>query len=418
MMHKYASRGAARKEEESAVNHFVVAGARVFDGEDLLGVADIEVAEGKIVGVGGDRPEGVEVVDGEGATLLPGLIDAHTHTYEEPLRHAPLFGVTTELDMLSTPDLMIPLRRKAAELAEFADVRSPSVGLTRPDGHPHQLLEEEGEPSWPTATSVEEVPDFVEGRIAEGADYLKVLVEDGHVFGADLPVLSAELITAMVREGHARDRMVLSHAMTVEAAEVSVDAGVDALTHLFSDRPHTEELIEKIATSGAFVTPTLTVIASITGEPAGAELATDPRVRAKLPPEWIDNLAGAFGSTPRVNFDYALEALAALKEAGVDILAGTDAAHLGPPGMAHGASLHGELRLLVRGGFTPTEALRAATSVPARRFGLDDRGRIAPGLRADLTLVDGDPTADIGATLSIRSVWRGGVATGEAVHHG
>jgi imidazolonepropionase-like amidohydrolase len=52
--------------------------------------------------------------------------------------------------------------------------------------------------------------------------------------------------------------------------------------------------------------------------------------------------------------------------------------------------------------------LRAATSVPARRFGLDDRGRIAPGLRADLALVDGDPTADIADTLSVRRVWRGG----------
>jgi imidazolonepropionase-like amidohydrolase len=110
--------------------------------------------------------------------------------------------------------------------------------------------------------------------------------------------------------------------------------------------------------------------------------------------------------------------LAALRDAGVDILAGTDAAHLGPPGMAHGASLHGELQLLVRGGLTPTEALRAATSVTARRFGLDDRGRIAPGLRADLTLVDGDPTVAIEDTLSTRRVWRGGVVTGEVADRG
>jgi imidazolonepropionase-like amidohydrolase len=401
------------------VDRFVIAGARVFDGEDLLGVADVEVADGRIAAVGGERPEGVELVDGAGATLLPGLIDAHTHTYEEPLRHAPPFGVTTELDMLSMPELMIPLRRKVAESSEFADVRSPSVGLTRPDGHPHQLLEEEeGDPAWPVATRVEEVPAFVEDRIAEGADYLKVLVEDGHVFGASLPVLDPGLIAAMVREGHARDRMVLSHAMTVEAAGISVDAGVDALTHLFFDRPHTEELIEKIAAAGVFVIPTLTVIASITGEPAGAELAKDPRVSSKLPPEWVDNLSGAFGSTPRENFDFALAALAALRDAGVDILAGTDAAHLGPPGMAHGASLHGELQLLVRGGLTPTEALRAATSVTARRFGLDDRGRIAPGLRADLTLVDGDPTVAIEDTLSTRRVWRGGVVTGEVADRG
>ena len=78
-------------------------------------------------------------------------------------------------------------------------------------------------------------------------------------------------------------------------------------------------------------------------------------------------------------------------------------------GLAHGASLHNELQLLVTAGLTPIEALRAATSTPARCFGLDDRGRIAPGARADLLLVDGDPTTNIADTLSIRTVWRQGI---------
>ncbi len=95
--------------------------------------------------------------------------------------------------------------------------------------------------------------------------------------------------------------------------------------------------------------------------------------------------------------------------AGVPILADSDANHhFGALGMAHGASLHGELRLLDRAGLTPTEALRAATSVPATTFGLHDRGRITPDARADLLLVDGDPTSRIADTLSIRDVWRSG----------
>lgn len=393
---------------ESAVDHFVITGARVFDGEDLLGVVDVEVADGTIVSVAGRRPDGVELIDGTGATLLPGLFDAHTHTDAESLRQALTFGITTELDMLSMPERMIPLRRQVAESTDLADVRSPSIGLTPADGHPHQLRKGEGDPPWPTATRVDEIPAFVEARIAEGADYLKVLVEDGHVFGSSLPALAPELVAATVREGHDRDKIVLAHAMTIETADQVLDAGVDGFTHLFFDRPHTDELIEKIAAAGTFVVPTLTVIASITGEPAGEELSKDPRVTPKLTPAWLDNLSGAMATSPHENFGYALEALAALRRAGVDILAGTDAAHLGAPGMAHGASLHDELRLLVMGGFTPMEALRAATSVPARRFGLDDRGRIKPGLRADLTLVAGDPTVTIGDTLSVQRVWRGG----------
>jgi hypothetical protein len=71
--------------------------------------------------------------------------------------------------------------------------------------------------------------------------------------------------------------------------------------------------------------------------------------------------------------------------------------------------MHGELELLVAAGLTPVDALVAATATPARMFALKDRGRVTPGLRADLLLVDGDPTHDILATRHIARVWRGGV---------
>jgi adenine deaminase len=77
-------------------------------------------------------------------------------------------------------------------------------------------------------------------------------------------------------------------------------------------------------------------------------------------------------------------------------------------------SIHREVELLVRAGLSPIEALRAATSAPARAFRLADRGRIAPGLRADLLLVDGDPTTDILATRAIRTVWKLGRALDRA----
>jgi imidazolonepropionase-like amidohydrolase len=125
----------------------------------------------------------------------------------------------------------------------------------------------------------------------------------------------------------------------------------------------------------------------------------------------MDNLSRDFNTFPAGDFDAALAAVKAMHAAGVPILAGSDANHLHAPGMAHGVSLHGELRLLVRASLTPTEALRAATSVPATTFGLDDRGRITPGARADLLLVDGDPTSRIADTLSIRDVWRSGSRT-------
>ena len=103
-----------------------------------------------------------------------------------------------------------------------------------------------------------------------------------------------------------------------------------------------------------------------------------------------------------------MQATGRLHHAGVPLLAGTDAADVGVLGTAHGVSLHGELSLLVDAGLTPIDALRAATSTPADRFGLTDRGRVRSGLQADLVLVDGDPTTTVTDSLSIVEVWRRG----------
>ncbi|MEY9849556.1 imidazolonepropionase-like amidohydrolase [Streptacidiphilus sp. BW17] len=390
------------------MSEFVIAGAQVFNGERRLGPVDVHVADGVITAVGGPGRSGAEVVDARGATLLPGLIDAHTHSDEAALRQALTFGVTTELDLTSMPETMIPLRRTTAGSLDLADVRSASVGLTPEGGHPHQLRKGlDG--VWPTASSVAEVPGFVADRVAEGADYLKVMIEDGHVLGARVPVLAQDVLLAAVREAHANGLKVLAHALTLDATRRAVDAGVDGLTHLFVDAPYTPQIIARIAEAGVFVIPTLSVLASITGQGASAELAADPRVRPKVPQVWLESLAETWHTLPQHNFQYALASVAALHAAGVDVLAGTDAAHLGAPGTAHGASLHGELRLLVRAGLTPLQTLRAATALAAEHFDLPGRGRIEPGKRADLLLVDGDPTADMGDTLSVRAVWRQGV---------
>ena len=97
-----------------------------------------------------------------------------------------------------------------------------------------------------------------------------------------------------------------------------------------------------------------------------------------------------------------------LSQAGVSLLTGTDAP---APGATYGASVHGELELLVRYGLTPIQALVAATSAPARVFRLSDRGQISPGKRADLLLVQGDPTKNILDTRNIVAVWKNGSRT-------
>ena len=139
----------------------------------------------------------------------------------------------------------------------------------------------------------------------------------------------------------------------------------------------------------------------------GKIVSVDPALAPFLKPEDAAGLNAGMGfKTSKEAYGAAEDALRQLHEAGASILAGTDAPN---PGTVWGASLHGELELLVKAGLSPIEALRAATSVPADHFGIANRGRIRAAKAADLVLIDGDPAADIRMTRRISAVWKDGV---------
>ncbi|WP_314149103.1 amidohydrolase family protein [uncultured Leifsonia sp.] len=402
--------------------------ARIFDGEDTIDATTVVLEGGRIRSLGGVAPRDAEIVDARGGTLLPGLIDAHVHTSEDGLRTALAFGVTTELEMQGM--FTRGNRGQVSEDDTLADVRSAGFGITPPGGHPSELMDDDGESDeapwdaagpadgddpWadvvmPFSTTPEEAAAFVPLLEASGSDYIKFMIDDGTVEGAPgLPMLDDATIAAGVAEAHRRGLLTVAHTLTLDATSSAVSAGIDGLAHLFMDRPHTAEIIEAVAASGAFVVPCVVLDASMMGIPATA-LASDPRVRSRLDDAWLATLESSYDRYPQGRLDDVLASVRALHEAGVDLLVGTDASFPAPAfgGLAHGASVHHELQLLAEAGLSPLEALRAATSAPARRFGLADRGLIAEGLRADLLLVDGDPTTRIADTLNIRQVWRRG----------
>jgi imidazolonepropionase-like amidohydrolase len=192
--------------------------------------------------------------------------------------------------------------------------------------------------------------------------------------------------------------------------EEVVSAGVDVVAHVPADAVLDEALVERMADAGIAVGPTLATIENTLGEPGGAAVAGDPRLAEALGDAWTRRLtSGDSGPRGRRTPPYsrAEDNVRRLAAAGVTLLAGTDAPN---PGTVFGASLHRELELLVRCGVSPARALDAATTEPARVFGLADRGRLAAGQRADLVLVSGDPLADITATRAIERIWRAGTA--------
>lgn len=382
--------------------------ARVFDGADVKLGVDVLARGETIEAVGRDLqvPENAQVIDGTGKTLLPGLIDCHTHAFlETQLEQATVFGVTTELDMAGNPAFAAEMRSSEGKGALVrADLLSAGTPVTAQGGHPTQL-------PWfgeiPTIGSPEEAPQFVADRIAEGSDYIKVIYDDGSAYGARLPTITRETLQAVVREAHRQDKLAVAHVSTRKGMRDAVSAGVDGVVHLFIDEPIDNELVQLVRSSGAFAIPTLTVLQSATGVASGAALVDDPALKRFLLQDDIVNLRSAFPQQDDSSTDYAVarRAAAELHSAGVPILAGSDAPN---PGTAHGVSLHRELELLVEAGLTPIEALTAATSQPAERFGLSDRGRLSVGLRADLVLVEGNPDVDIKKARQIRGVWKGG----------
>ncbi len=378
-----------------------IVNAKVFDGTKSQDWTSVRFVDGVIdeCSTASAAREGDEVIDANGGTVLPGLIDAHVHLVPGALAQSLTFGVTTVLDMFSKPDMVARAKEEAASGPDVADLRTSGVGATAPGGHPSLIYA-----PFPTLTAADQAEQFVAERIAEGADYLKIFSGTGGLW----PWLNPETIRALVIAGHAGGLLVVAHVSSTAGVEEVVSAGVDVVAHVPADAELDKALVERMAEAGIVVGPTLATIENTLGEPGGAAVAGDPRLAEALGDAWVRRLTSdAPGTHGRQMPPYsrAEDNVRRLADAGVTLLAGTDAPN---PGTVFGASLHRELELFVQCGIGPEQTLTAATAAPARVFGLADRGRVAVGHGADLVLVSGDPLTDITATRAIERIWRGG----------
>jgi imidazolonepropionase-like amidohydrolase len=387
---------ATPQQSSEAGQSFVIRNARIFDGKKAIPYGDVWVENGKIqaVGTGLRVPAGVHSRDASGDTLLPGLIDAHTHTYTEGmLRAALVFGVTTELDMFTSVEFAQKIKKDeaAGKDMDLASFYSAETLVTAPGGHGTEYGM-----NISTITEPADAQAFVDARIAEGSDYIKIIYDDGSAYGLNFPTLSPQTLAAVIAAAHARGKLAVIHIGSQAGARDAIEANADGLMHIFEDTPPAPAFAGFVVKHGAFVVPTLSVNESVSEVAAGAPLVTDSRLAPYILPDEVANLNRGFpGMKNQPDFQNALSAVRQLNDAHVLLLAGTDAPN---PGTAHGVSMHGELGLLVKAGLAPSQALAAGTSNPAKAFHLSDRGTIAVGERADLLLVKGDPTTDITAT--------------------
>ncbi len=357
-----------------------ITNVKVFDGNALTEERTVVIDHGVI----SEAATADTTVDGQHGTLLPGFIDSHVHLASlAQLEQGTNWGCTTILDMGSQSMAVTNSLRHREGLA---DIRGAGNLASAPGGMQTTRM---GYPASSAVTGPADASRFVAERVSEGADYIKVIVEDPHIMGS--AALDGATISALVEAAHQAGLNVIAHVTTFAALTNAADAGVDILTHAPLDADVDDTLARSLATRGIVSVPTLIAMRTV---------ASIAEMTERLRTHGVD-----------VDYAHARATVSAFHRVGVTILAGTDSYQgpAAPASIQHGEAFHDELALLVEAGLTPVEALRSATILPAKFFGFTDRGVIEAGRRGDLLLIDGDPTQDIAATRAIRSVWVAGV---------
>ena len=339
---------------------------KVFDGIQLRPPTNVAIVDGHVVA----HVSNAEEIDCLGMVLLPGFIDSHTHplVFSELERMAE-HGITTTMCMGGfAKSHMDSLRDHVG----VTDVRMTGVPAAGPDNFSVKFIAD-----WPkdeTLTDPSQAEGWVERQLSKGAEYIKII--------ADVPGMSQEIVTALVDASKKREKLSVCHAAACEPARQALRAGAPQLHHSPLDGKLNDGDVELYRKVGSINCPTLSIM----------------QVFSKR------------FARPGIDYINARDNVALLYKAGVTILAGTDANETpaSPVHLPFGISFHEELQLLVEAGLSNADALSAGTILPAKHFGLNDRGVIAPGYRADLVLLSGDPLENISATRNIERVWIGG----------
>ncbi|WP_405464301.1 amidohydrolase family protein [Streptomyces jietaisiensis] len=395
---------------DPATHDLVIRRAHVFDGHRALdGLYDIGVDGTEITAVSAEPLRGGTEVDAAGGWVVPGLIDTHVHFYdvhavtdadsmrafEERDRPGRLglflnHGVTTVKSVGDPTDGILDTRdRIAAGTLRGPRLLATGAGITGREGHPAATIFK-GNP-WARARwaaevdGVRHIRDLVHRLADRRVDAIKLLSEGAcaHSGGpaylwrnpsfpdaVELERLPLDVLRAGIEAAHERGLRVTVHTAQQAAAREAVEAGADGLEHGVTVEPLTDDsLLELMRAHDVTYTPTL----------------------------WVDDAH----PDARAN-------LRKVAEAGVRLALGSDT--FSGRGL-FGANTLEEAELMVAAGLSPAQVLAAGTSGAARACVRPDLGAVAPGKRADLLLLDADPTGDIGALRALRMVFLDGGLT-------
>lgn len=395
-------------------------GATLIDGTGAHAVPDsaVVIQQGRIIAAGPRAkikvPRRAHVINVSGKTILPGLWDMHAHF--EQVEWGPVYlaaGVTTVRDCGNEFEFITAVRDAIANgrglgprllLAGIVDGTSPfAIGAQRVDT-PEQARQ------W---TDRYHNAGFQQMKIYSSVrlDEVKAIADEAHRLGMTVTGHVPEGLNAFQVIDAGQDQINhIGYIADIMHAPLSADAKradrAKAVIDIDFNSAAAQKAISFLKAHGTVVDPIIALSEYFTATSAKPPASFEPGVK-DVAPELIEQLEDVGPPTERSDlmtkvFEKDVAIVGALHRAGIPIVAGTDQT-------VPGHSLHREIELYVQAGFTPLEAIQAATLVPARVMGLEkELGTVEAGKRADLIVIDGDPLADIRNTRNVELTITGG----------
>ena len=375
-------------------------GARLIVGDATAPIADaaFTVADGRILQVGRrgqlNVPAGATRIDLTGKTVMPAIVDAHTHmpviraALIEALQRKAYYGVSAVMSLgQDTGDVSFQVRGETIPGA--ARLRTAGRGITMPEPGRTEA------PYWVTTEA--EARKAVADQAARNLDLIKIWVDDRDGM---FKKLTPALYGAIIDEAHKHNVRVTAHIFTLEDAKGLLRAGIDAFAHGIRDRDIDDEIVTLFRQR-----PNVFVVPNLPDRGVKDDLSW---LAGSVPADELARLQAASTDRPAVQQTFGIQArnLARLSRSGVTIAMGTD----GNVPYAH----HIEMADMVAAGMTPADVIVAATSTAAQVLRLTDLGTVAPGKSADFLILDANPLDNITNTRRISAVYLRGTAVDRA----